>query len=58
MYFEVDGQRKLGPVSHQLDYVRFAVNLTAGVHKIKWSYVKDFSLSDGADRAFIKVRKA
>jgi len=58
MFVDVDGVTKFGPVSHQLDYARHTLVLSSGFHVVRWRYAKDFSLSEGADRAFLKVRLA
>jgi hypothetical protein len=39
--------------SGEAGWANFAFPLTAGIHTLEWSYVKDDSFSDGLDAAFI-----
>lgn len=52
--FEMDENILIEKVSIQREFVTFTVNVTSGVHIFKWRYSKDFILSDGEDRVFIK----
>lgn len=59
LFFEIDGNGVLGtrdsPISSQSTFKTVEYNLTAGVHVLAWGYRKDFSKSEGQDRAFLKV---
>ncbi len=57
MRFFIDEQLwQLGLVSVTAGFEEFAArNLPSGWHVFKWSYDKDYSLSKGADRAWLSV---
>lgn len=52
--FEMDGRIIIDKVSIQREFTTETVNVTSGVHIFKWIYTKDFILSDGEDKVFIK----
>lgn len=52
LVFSIDGDQK-GSWSGEVDWSVAYYNLEAGSHTLKWSYVKDQSVSDGQDAAWI-----
>lgn len=52
LYFFIDGEKKLA-LSGEKDWKQFTFPISAGIHSFKWSYTKDFELSEGDDCAWI-----
>lgn len=52
LQFYVDNN-KLDEWSGEVNWSRSAYYLTAGTHNLKWTYVKDYSVSSGLDAGFI-----
>lgn len=50
--FSIDGEER-GAWSGEVDWTVFSVDLPAGPHTAVWSYEKDGSIAEGADRAWI-----
>lgn len=50
--FSIDGDEKISR-SGEVDWTTSYYSLTAGAHTLKWSYVKDESVSEGSDAAWI-----
>jgi hypothetical protein len=52
LYFYIDGAEK-NRWSGNVSWDKVTYPVTAGVHTFKWSYKKDYSVSTGADKAWI-----
>lgn len=53
--FEVDWNEVMSSTSVQPDFTDFKVNLTAGLHTMRWWYSKDYSVTGGEDLAKIQI---
>lgn len=50
----IDGVR-IDAISGEVDWIRKEFQLSAGPHEIRWRYVKDSSLSKGADKGYLDL---
>lgn len=55
--FYVNGILRLPLALPSADFQNFEMTLPAGYYTFKWVYSKDFSISQGDDGAYIKVKK-
>ncbi len=51
--FYVDGALQPGRISGEVNWAEQTHVLSAGTHQLRWRYVKDGSVSDGADAAWV-----
>jgi len=53
-YFDlvIDGKR-MGYASGEIDWFQQTLQIAPGTHSIRWSYIKDFSVSEGMDAAWL-----
>lgn len=52
--FLIDGV-KIDAISGEVDWTRKEFQLSAGSHEVRWRYVKDASLSKGADKGYLDL---
>ena len=52
--FYIDNVEK-GRWSGEVDWTEFSYDITAGNHTLRWTYEKDFSVSNGSDAAFVDL---
>ncbi len=52
LFFYVDGVLK-DQISGQVNWVQKSINISAGTHKLRWTYSKDDSISEGADTGWV-----
>ena len=52
LYFYIDGV-EMGAWSGEIPWTDYTFDLDEGVHELYWSYVKDFSVSQGEDACWV-----
>lgn len=52
LYFYIDGV-EMGAWSGEIPWTDYTFDLNEGVHELYWSYVKDFSVSQGEDACWV-----
>jgi len=50
--FYIDGVEKAA-IAGNVDWTQVSYNISAGTHTLKWSYIKDYSVSSGSDCGWI-----
>ncbi|MGJ8725469.1 MAG: Ig domain-containing protein [Roseibacillus sp.] len=53
--FYLDGQEQVGApaISGEIDWQLVTISIPVGTHTLRWSYEKDFSVSNGQDAAWV-----
>jgi M6 family metalloprotease-like protein len=53
LHFYVDDALQLGSISGSLEWQYMSIYLGPGPHSLRWSYIKDYSVADGEDSAWL-----